>query len=406
MMNHMRNESTSCLKRISLCRSVFFYGLFVLSVAFAARAESAPPNVVLILSDDQHWRDYGFMGHEHLQTPALDRLASESLVFSRGYVPTSLCCPSLASLITGRHPHEHLIVGNDPPETQGISRRSPEGQKLFEAGREEMTKRFSKWPTLPKLLGEHGYRSLQTGKWWQGHFSQGGFDEGMTKGTRHGDQGLAIGRKTMQPVFDFIDRCSDAEQPFFVWYAPMLPHSPHDAEKSFVEHYESKTDSIHIAKYWGNVERFDTTVGNLIDHLDAKGLSENTLVLYVCDNGWITNSENGKYVGKSKRSPYDGGLRTPIMLRQPGTITPGTSDSLASSLDLVPTVLASCQIPAPKDLPGINLLDQETVRARKQLFGACYVHTLADIEKPEEIFSGGGQSKMFRTEKSGNLSNQ
>ena len=378
----MRNESTSCLKRISLCRSVFFLGLFLLSAAFAARAESTPPNVVLILSDDQHWRDYGFMGHEHLQTPALDRLASESLVFSRGYVPTSLCCPSLASLITGRHPHEHLIVGNDPPETQGISRRSPEGQKLFKAGREEMTKRFSKWPTLPKLLGEHGYRSLQTGKWWQGHFSQGGFDEGMTKGSRHGDQGLAIGRKTMQPVFDFIDRCSDAEQPFFVWYAPMLPHSPHDPEKSFVEHYESKADSIHIAKYWGNVERFDTTVGNLIDHLDTKGLSENTLVLYVCDNGWITNPENGKYAGKSKRSPYDGGLRTPIMLRQPGTITPGTSDSLASSLDLVPTVLASCQIQAPKDLPGINLLDEEAVRARKQLFGACYVHTLADIEKP------------------------
>ena len=381
MMNHMRNESTSWLKRILLCRSVFFYGLFLLSAAFAARAESAPPNVVLILSDDQHWRDYGFMGHEHLQTPALDRLASESLVFSRGYVPTSLCCPSLASLITGRYPHEHLIVGNDPP-THGIHRRSPEGQKLFESGREEMTERFSKWPTLPKLLGEHGYRSLQTGKWWQGHFSRGGFDEGMTEGSRHGDQGLAIGRKTMQPVFDFIDRCSDAEQPFFVWYAPMLPHSPHDPEKSFVEHYESKADSIHIAKYWGNVERFDTTVGNLIDHLDTKGLSENTLVLYVCDNGWITNPENGRYAGKSKRSPYDGGLRTPIMLRQPGTIQPGTSDSLASSLDLVPTVLASCQISAPKDLPGINLLDQEAVRARKQLFGACYVHTLADIEKP------------------------
>ena len=382
MMSHMRKESTSCLKRILLSRSFFFLGIILLSAAFAVRAESAPPNVVLILSDDQHWSDYGFMGHEHLQTPALDRLASESLVFRRGYVPFSLCCPSLASLITGRYPHEHLIVGNDPPETHGISRRSPEGQKLFEAGRKEMTKRFSKWPTLPKLLGEHGFRSLQTGKWWQGHFSRGGFDEGMTKGSRHGDDGLAIGRKTMQPIFDFIDRCSDTEQPFFVWYAPMLPHTPHDPEKSFVQHYESKTDSIHVAKYWGNVERFDTTVGNLIDHLDAKGLSENTLVLYVCDNGWITNPENGRYAGKSKRSPYDGGLRTPIMLRQPGTIAPGTNDSLASSLDLVPTVLARCQIPAPKDLPGINLLDEKAVTARKQLFGACYVHTLADIEKP------------------------
>ena len=380
MMDYVRRKSKYHWKRHSL--SSVFLGFFLLCVALAAQAESAPPNVVLILSDDQHWRDYGFMGHEHLETPALDRLASESLVYPRGYVPTSLCCPSLASLITGRYPHEHLIVGNDPPETQGISRRSPEGQKLFKAGREKMTKRFSKWPTLPKLLGEHGYRSLQTGKWWQGHFSQGGFDEGMTKGSRHGDEGLAIGRKTMQPVFDFIDRCSDAEQPFFVWYAPMLPHSPHDPEKSLVQHYESKTNSIHIAKYWGNVERFDTTVGNLVDHLDAKGLSENTLVLYVCDNGWITNPENGKYAGKSKRAPYDGGLRTPIMLRQPGTIQPGTSDSLASSLDLVPTVLACCQVAAPQGLPGINLLDKEAVRSRKQLFGACYVHTLADIEKP------------------------
>ena len=377
MMNNVHDK----LKWHSLC-GLLLLTLFLPSAALTVAAESAPPNVVLILSDDQHWSDYGFMGHEHLQTPALDRLASESLVFRRGYVPFSLCCPSLASLITGRYPHEHLIVGNDPPEAYGVSRRSPEGRKIFEAGRDEMTKRFGQWPTLPKLLGEHGYRSLQTGKWWQGHYSQGGFDEGMTKGSRHGDEGLAIGRKTMQPVFNFIDRCSDTEQPFFVWYAPMLPHTPHDPEKSFVQHYKTKTESIHVAKYWGNVERFDTTVGDLIDHLEANGLSENTLVVYVCDNGWITNPENGKYAGKSKRSPYDGGLRTPIMLRQPGKIVPGTSNSLASSLDLVPTILARCQISAPKDLPGINLLDKEAVTARKQLFGACYVHTLADIEKP------------------------
>ena len=150
MMDHVRRKSKYHWKRHSLC-SVFL-GFFLLCVALAAQAESAPPNVVLILSDDQHWRDYGFMGHEHLETPALDRLASESLVYPRGYVPTSLCCPSLASLITGRYPHEHLIVGNDPPETQGISRRSPEGQKLFKAGREEMTRSFGSVGHLENLL--------------------------------------------------------------------------------------------------------------------------------------------------------------------------------------------------------------------------------------------------------------
>ena len=357
--------------------------LLIIGTACVATAAEPPrPNVVLILSDDQHWRDYAFLGHEHLRTPALDRLAAESMVFTRGYVPSSLCCPSLASLITGHYPHEHLITGNDPPEQPGVPRRSPAGKKLFEEGREQMNRRLERWPTLPKLLGASGYRSLQTGKWWQGHYSRGGFDEGMTKGSRHGDKGLDIGRKTMQPVYDFIGHCSEADQPFFVWYAPMLPHDPHDPGRELTEHYQSKTDSIHVARYWGNVERFDQTVGDLLGYLDANGLADNTLVVYVCDNGWITNPAKGSFAGKSKLSPYDGGLRTPIMLRQPGRIEPGRSEALASSLDLLPTILASCQIPAPAGLPGVNLLDAKAVAARKQLFGACYQHTLVDLDRP------------------------
>ena len=360
--------------------------LFLAAVALPARAavaaQPARPNVVLILSDDQHWRDYAFLGHAQLRTPALDRLAAESLVFTRGYVPSSLCCPSLASLITGHYPHEHLITGNDPPEQPGVPRRSPAGKKLFEQGREEMNRRLERWPTLPKLLGAHGYKSLQTGKWWQGHFSRGGFDEGMTKGSRHGDEGLDIGRKTMQPVYDFIDHQRQADQPFFVWYAPMLPHDPHDPGKELVAHYQSKTDSVHVARYWGNVERFDQTAGDLLEHLDDNGLTENTLVVYVCDNGWITDPKQGSFAGKSKLSPYDGGLRTPIMLRQPGRIPPGRSEALASSLDLLPTILTSCQIEPPAGLPGIDLLDAKAVAARKQLFGGCYQHTLVDLDEP------------------------
>ena len=75
----------------------------------------------------------------------------------------------------------------------------------------------------------------------------------MTKGTRHGDGGLAIGRQTMQPVYEFIGRCTAEKKPFFVWYAPMLPHDPHDTPQDLVDHYALKTDSIHVARYWGNV---------------------------------------------------------------------------------------------------------------------------------------------------------
>ena len=341
-------------------------------VGNAPAADAPPPNVVFILSDDQHWRDYASMGHPYLRTPHLDRLARESLVFTRGYVPSSLCCPSLATIITGRYPHEHRVVGNDPPG----------GKEAFASGREQMALHLEEWPTLPRLLGAAGYTSLQTGKWWQGDFSRGGFTEGMTKGARHGDEGLAIGRNSMQPIYDFIGRSRTAGKPFFVWYAPMLPHDPHDPAPELVEHYRSKTDSVHVARYWGNVERFDRTVGALLDHLDREKLSENTLVVYVTDNGWIQSVDNPRFAPRSKLSPYDGGLRTPIMLRRPGTIQPRKSPALASSIDILPTVLAACGVTPPAGLPGVNLLDDAAVAARRQVFGECYTHTLVDLDDP------------------------
>jgi len=331
--------------------------------------------VVFIISDDQHWRDYGFMGHAHLRTPHLDRLARESLVFRRGYVPTSLCCPSLASLITGRYPHQHRITGNDPPAG------SP-AKEAFAAGREQMNKHLQEWPTLPKIFRAEGYKSLQTGKWWQGDFSRGGFTDGMTKGVRHGDDGLAIGRKTMQPIQDFVTACQADHQPFFVWYAPMLPHDPHDPPKDLVDHYAALTPSIHLARYWGNIERFDRTVGELINFLDSQKLSEKTLVVYVTDNGWIQNPDRPEYAPRSKCTPYEGGIRTPIMLRQVGKIEPGVSESLASSIDIMPTVLAACGIQPPAGLPGVNLLDTQAVASRRQIFGECFTHTLVDLDDP------------------------
>ena len=340
----------------------------------SAMSADPPPNVVFILSDDQHWGDYGFMGHPHLRTPSLDRLARESLVYRRGYVTSSLCCPSLASVITGRYPHEHRVVGNDPPG----------GKEAFAAGREQMARHLEEWPTLPRLLGARGYVSLQTGKWWQGNFSRGGFTEGMTKGARHGDDGLAIGRKTMQPIEDFIARSRAAGKPFFVWYAPMLPHDPHDPAPELVEHYSAKTDSVHVARYWGNVERFDRTVGDLLDHLDREQLSANTLVVYVTDNGWIQSPDSPRFGPRSKLSPYDGGLRSPIMFRRPGTIQPRTSDELASAIDILPTVLAACGVEPPARLPGVNLLDAEAVAARRQVFGECFTHTLVDLDDPAQ----------------------
>ncbi|MGE0607612.1 MAG: sulfatase-like hydrolase/transferase [Pirellulales bacterium] len=352
--------------------------------ACSALADDPPPNVVLIISDDHGWRDYGFMGHPHVQTPRLDRLASESLVFRRGCTPCSLCCPSLASIITGLCPHQHGITGNDPPRPAGAGVTAAEKSAAFSAGREIMNRQLEAVPTLPRLLAKRGYLSFQTGKWWQGDYTRGGFTHGMTRGDRHGDAGLEIGRQTMRPIYDFIADARQQRKPFLVWYAPMLPHSPHNPPQRLLDKYLDQTRSIHIARYWAMIEWFDETCGQLLDHLDEQHLASNTIVLYISDNGWIQRADDPRYAPKSKTSPYDTGVHTPIMVRWPGRVKPRESTALASSLDLVPTILHAVgegeRITA--DMSGLDLLDDRAMLGRKTVFGECFLHTTADPHDP------------------------
>ncbi len=352
----------------------------VILLAFASFATAAPPNVVLIVSDDHGWADYGFQKHPHVRTPHLDKLAAQSLTFTRGYVPASLCCPSLASLVTGLYPHQHKVTSNDPPIPAGMKPAEFQKSQAFLDGRERMNKHLEAVPTLPKLLGEKGYRSLQTGKWWQGDFHRGGFTHGMTKGLRHGDEGLDIGRKTMQPIYDFIAESTKENKPFFVWYAPMMPHTPHNPPAELLKKYAGKGTPSE-AKYWAMIEWFDQTCGDLLNHLDEKKLTDNTIVVYLADNGWIQDPK-GQLSIRSKRTPYDAGLRTPILFRWPGHAKPRMADDLASSLDLLPTILTACDIVPPKGLPGINLLDADAVRKRTALYGECFTHNAVDLDVP------------------------
>jgi uncharacterized sulfatase len=357
--------------------------LISLLLAGSALVASAAdrPNIVMIISDDQAWTDYSFMGHKQIATPNIDRLAKESLTFTRGYVPSSLCCPSLASIVTGLYPHQHKITSNDPPIPTGMKPREFQQSDAFKQGRDKMIQFVESVPTLPRLLMQNGYNTLQTGKWWLGDFKHGGFTHGMTKGGRHGDQGLDIGRKTMQPIYDFIAESRKAEKPFFVWYAPMMPHDPHTPPAALFEKYSKLTDSPHIARYWAMCEWFDQTIGDLLKHLDEQGLTQNTIITYVSDNGWIQKPDAPRYAEKSKQSQYDGGLRSPIMVRWTGKLAPKSSETPVSSLDFFPTVLKLAGISAPAT-PGIDLTDEAAVAARKVLFGECFTHNFVNMDQP------------------------
>jgi arylsulfatase A-like enzyme len=358
-----------------------FLLLALVVVPLLAGRGAAPPNMVLIISDDQHWGDYGFMGHPRIQTPNLDRLASQSLLFTRGYVPSSLCCPSLAAIISGQYPHQSHITSNDPPAPAGQTRLKP-GDPAFQAGREVFNKDMDRLATLPRILGGQGYLSFQTGKWWQGDFSRGGFTHGMTKGSRHGDEGLKIGRETMQPMYEFMDKAIAEKKPFFLWYAPMMPHDPHTPPDRLLEKYRGLTPSLHVAKYWAMIEWFDETCGALMKALEDRKIAENTIVVYVTDNGWIQNPDAPKYAARSKQSQYDGGLRTPIMVRWTGTVRPGKSEALAMSIDIAPTLLRAAGVEPVKEMTGLNLLDQAAVGSRKTIQGEIFTHNSMNSEVP------------------------
>ena len=163
-------------------RTLCIVGLLIASLVTVARAEK-PPNVVLIISDDQTYTDFGFMGNGDVLTPNLDRLTQQSARYVNGYVPSSVCRPSLVSILTGLYPHQHGIYFNHPPPGFGALTKSPAiGKAEFDTLRERAASLIRSQSTIPRRLAAAGYRCFQTGKYWEGHWRNAGFTEGMTTG--------------------------------------------------------------------------------------------------------------------------------------------------------------------------------------------------------------------------------
>lgn len=381
-------------------------------VAVCAGTAAPRPNVVLIIPDDQTYRDFGFMGNKLVKTPHLDRLAAQSARYPNGYVPTSVCSPSLATLMTGLYPHQHGIHYNHPPPGNAAFNKMTSAAE-YERVRSRGFQFIKSVPTLPRLLAENGYRCLQTGKFWEGHFDNAGFTDGMTlfkpsaepaHGNRklasgepvahgNGDAGLNIGRDTMQPIWDFLDACG-TKQPFFIWYAPFLPHQPHDSPKRFFDLYRDVNGlPEHQLPYYAAVSQFDDTVGQLVGEIERRGLAANTLFVLCSDNGWTASTtrernrpEEFAHTRESKRSPFEDGLRTPILFRWDGHAQPATHESLVSSVDVVPTILSAVGL---KDriakLPGVDLMPSAHGKSPapvRPVFGEIYPGDATTLGNP------------------------
>lgn len=303
------------------------------------RAATSRPNVLLVMTDDQGYGDLGVHGNTFLDTPRIDALSKESVRLSRFYV-SPVCAPTRASLLTGRY---HLRTG-----AVSVTRRE-------EAMRSEEV-------TLAELFQAEGYETAAIGKWHNGSFypetprAQGfhdfyGFRFGHTN--RYFDpvleeNGIEVQREgyitdlLTNYAIDFISRKKELEQPFFCYLAYNAPHTPALPPQALYEKYRSRGLSECDAAIYGMVENLDQNVGRLLDHLDSEGLAENTIVIFLTDNG--PNFQRYNSGLKGRKAQFDeGGVRVPFFLRWPERYpNPGEIDEPLAHIDLLPTLVDWC----------------------------------------------------------------
>ena len=314
------------------------------------------PNLVIIIGDDHGFPYAGFMGSEIVQTPHLDRLATEGKVFANAYNVASSCRPSLLGLLTGLDPYQVELRSK---QLANLGRRRHDANRILD------------FQTLPALLSQRGYRSFQVGKHWEGTALQAGFSAGTKTSEQPttwtfadlsgGSSAQEIGRSTMEPVWEMLEQAED--QPFLLWFAPILPHTPLDAPQRYRDLYLQAGLSTSAVAYYANVSRLDAAIGELLERLEAMALRERTLVVYLSDNGWdqapeVQARRRGLTLGgpRGKMSMYELGFRTPIVFQWAGHVPKGVRhDELVSTLDLFPTLLDYAGLATPAGRSGQSL---------------------------------------------------
>jgi arylsulfatase A len=355
----------------SLCRRFcrFFYRLSlgvlllaplaVLDAADAKQANAARkrPNIVLILADDLGWSDLGCYGADLHETPHLDHLAQEGVRFTDAYA-MSVCTPSRAALLTGKHAARlHMTIWSEG------SKGGPKKRKLIEA--ESLHDLPHTETTLAKRLQEAGYLTALVGKWHLGdvdHYPEThGFDVnigGTQWGAPHtffwpysgtgrfgpefryvphmefGKPGEYLTHRLTDEALRVIDRAGD--QPFFLYLAHHAPHTPMEAKAADVSHFEAKLQpgqNHQNAVYAAMVKSLDDSVGRVLDHLKKRGLEQNTLLIFTSDNGGYIGTEKAQTMPVTSNAPlrsgkgalYEGGIRVPLIVRWP-SVTPEAAE--------------------------------------------------------------------------------
>ena len=345
----------------------------LLALALSMVASGQPPNIVLILADDLGWNDVGFNGAEFYETPNLDRMAREGLVFSNAYSGGPNCAPTRASLISGMYPPRHMVYtpgGKAKIDPRQMKLRVPVQQRFWErAGvTDPIPDAFEVRETLDpsvvsivEVLKQADYATARFGKWHVGPDTQG-FDVSSSDG-RPGTEQKHYSDPNV--TFDLTDVGVDfikenRHRPFFLYLSHWDVHGPLVARRHLIAKYEEKlaawprNENPYNPIYAAMVEAVDTSVGLILEAVDEFDLAEKTLVIFSSDNGGTRVSINQPLRGV-KGSLYEGGVRVPTCMRWPDVIAAGTkSPTPITSVDFLPTFaeLAGVSLPARQPVDG------------------------------------------------------
>jgi arylsulfatase A-like enzyme len=332
------------------------------------------PNFIFILIDDLGWKDLGFMGSRYYETPNIDKLAGEGLVFTNAYSNAPNCAPTRACLMTGQYTPRHGIY------TVGTSERGQSKLRML-IPTPNKTDLDSKIVTIPEALKPAGYTSACIGKWHLGTKApyrpvDRGFDVAFERNYsgHFSKDGEYLTDRLTDEAIKFID--ANRNRNFFLYLSHHAVHTPIQAKRQLIEKYKKKkpVGAQNNPTYAAMIESVDQNVGRLMAKLDELGLRDNTVVFFFSDNGGYANATSMEPLRGSKGMLYEGGIRVPMIVRWPGvTRLGGVCDVPVIGIDFYPTMLEMADAPWPPGpvLDGLSivpLLKGKKTLNRKAIF--------------------------------------
>jgi len=356
--------------------------MLMMSAVLAVLPETnaaAPVNIIYFNADDLGIMDVGFMGRKEYNTPNLDRLAAEGMVFTEAYAPAANCAPSRAACMSGQYAARHGVYTVGSSERGKASDRKLIPVKNTQHLPEENV-------TMAEALKAGGYKTIHLGKWHLGVDPKDqGFDVNIGGGATGGPSGggyfSPFESGPMKPfsaqypkgthrcdifadhAIQFMqantrsNRSGQIQQPFFMYMAYYAVHAGLQAVPDMVKKYQN-TPGINPA-YASMIEKMDESIGKIVSELDRLGLKENTLILFTSDNGGLRHISKQDPYRSGKGSYFEGGIREPLLVRWPGTVKANTTCSVpVIGIDFYPTFLeaAGLDVPAGKVLDGVSLM--------------------------------------------------